>query len=223
MAELSVFIDESGNTKNDSKYYLLTLVFHDQSKDIHSLVETYELSLAERGLEDIPFHINPLLRGNEAYCSSGIAKRVQLLTRFRALANNLPFSYHTFAYEKRLFADDENLFTRIRRDLVMYLFDNLETIKSYETVKIYYDDGQDYVTKVIHSAFEYAVGSQGIVYRDCQPTRYRLQQVADYACGIELANLKYLHHSFGSTEKIFFGTWREFKKNYLKKLRKRAV
>lgn len=33
MAELSVFIDESGNSRRDSKYYLLTLVFHKQDED----------------------------------------------------------------------------------------------------------------------------------------------------------------------------------------------
>lgn len=63
MAELSVFIDESGNSRRDSKYYLLTLMFHKQAEDIKSLIDTYEISLIDRGLADIPFHINPLLRG----------------------------------------------------------------------------------------------------------------------------------------------------------------
>jgi hypothetical protein len=34
MRELSVFADESGDTGSESKYYLLTLVFHDQDDDL---------------------------------------------------------------------------------------------------------------------------------------------------------------------------------------------
>lgn len=72
MAELSVFIDESGNSRRDSKYYLLTLVFHKQDKDIKSSIGTYEISLIDRGLVNIPFHINPLLRGNDVYASVSV-------------------------------------------------------------------------------------------------------------------------------------------------------
>lgn len=223
MAELSVFIDESGNSRKDSKYYLLTLVFHKQDEDIGSSISAYEASLGERGFADIPFHINPLLRGNDGYANVDVRDRVRLLSCFRAFANKLPFKYHTFSYEKRLYENDAELFGKIRRDLVLFLFDNLDTIQPYETVKIYYDNGQEEVTRVIHSAFEYALDRQGIVYRKCPPTRYRLQQVADYACGIELANLKYERLTSGATEALFFGTWREFKKNFLKKLRQHAV
>lgn len=38
MHELSVFVDESGNMGEDSRYYLLTLLFHDQSDDISGIV-----------------------------------------------------------------------------------------------------------------------------------------------------------------------------------------
>ena len=223
MAELSVFIDESGNSRRDSKYYLLTLVLHKQDEDIGSSISAYETSLGERGFTDIPFHINPLLGGNDGYADVDVRDRVRLLSCFRAFANKLPFKYHTFSYEKRLYKTDSELFGKIRRDLVLFLFDNLDAMQPYETVKIYYDNGQEEVTRVIHSAFEYALGRQGIVYRNCPPTRYRLQQVADYACGIELANLKYERNTSGATEALFFGTWREFKKNFLKKLRQHAI
>ena len=37
MKELSVFVDESGEFGSSSKYYLVTLLFHDQSIDIGPL------------------------------------------------------------------------------------------------------------------------------------------------------------------------------------------
>ena len=57
MRELSVFVDESGNSGDDAKYYLLTLVLHDQSDDVFEHIGRYENTLAQRGLQDIPLHM----------------------------------------------------------------------------------------------------------------------------------------------------------------------
>ncbi len=52
---------------------------------------------------------------------------------------------------------------------------------------------------------------------------FRLQQIADFICEIELVAIKYETNEVGGTERIFFGTSRDFKKNYLKKLRKKRL
>ena len=36
MRELSIFVDESGDRNANSRYYLLTLVFHEQAEDIRA-------------------------------------------------------------------------------------------------------------------------------------------------------------------------------------------
>lgn len=223
MSELSVFVDESGNTRRDSKYYLLTLVFHEQAQGIAEQIDGYESILKAAGLQDIPLHIGPLLRGNEAYDDMETKTRGKYLSYFRAFASRLPFNYVTFAYEKRQFNGDDRLFARMRRDLVLYLYDKLEYFQSFDIIKIYYDNGQDEVTKVLHSGFEYALGKQTIVYRTGKSEEYRLQQVADYACGVELSSLKYEVGEQSKTDAIFFGTRREFIKNHLKQLRKKRL
>ena len=45
----------------------------------------------------------------------------------------------------------------------------------------------------------------------------------EFICEIELAAIKYEASEAGGTERIFFGTNRDFKKNYLKKLRKKRL
>ena len=74
MRELSVFMDESGNLGDDAKYYLLALVLHDQSKDVFEHIGRYESTLAQRGLRDIPLHMNPLMRANEDIARMGPTK-----------------------------------------------------------------------------------------------------------------------------------------------------
>lgn len=53
--DLSIFVDESGGLGGKARYYLLTLVFRDQTDDILSEVHSYEKRLAENGLSDIAF------------------------------------------------------------------------------------------------------------------------------------------------------------------------
>lgn len=60
MLEISLFADESGESGTESKYYLLTLVFHEQDSSIDKQIELYETALREKGLPDIPLHTSPL-------------------------------------------------------------------------------------------------------------------------------------------------------------------
>ena len=62
-SELSVFVDESGDMVGVSRYYLVTLVLHDQANDIREKVRHYEESLSRADLPNIPFHSEPLSKG----------------------------------------------------------------------------------------------------------------------------------------------------------------
>lgn len=44
--ELSIFVDESGDRGGKARYYLLTLVFHDQADSVAEAVTGYEAKLA---------------------------------------------------------------------------------------------------------------------------------------------------------------------------------
>lgn len=223
MSELSVFVDESGNLGRDSKYYILSLVFHNQAVDVSGDIASYERLLRERGLQDKPFHLVPLTHGNEAFANEDIEARTRYLFSFASFAWRIPFRYKTFMYRKSKFADRAVLGKKMKRDIIEFLFENLERFQEFDAVKIYYDDGQRLITNALHGAFEYALWQQALVYREATPSLYRLAQIADLMCDIEHAALKYERHEEGKTDLAFFGTWRNFKKNFLKKLRKHRV
>lgn len=223
MSELSVFADESGNMGFDSKYYLLTLLFHDQSKDIAPSVESYRRALWERELADIPFHFAPLLRGNRAYESFDVECRLKLLKSFKVFTEGAPVRYTTFLYRKDQFEDAAALRVKMKRDLIAFLFEHLSWLQSYDRIKIYYDDGQRIITHVLHHAFEYAVSKQTIMYKEASPTDYRLAQMADFICGVELAAAKYRTGEIGPSETRFLGQWCDFKRTFLRKIRKKAM
>ena len=48
--ELNIFVDESGDRGGKARYYLLTLVFHDQADSTAEAVTGYETKLARADL-----------------------------------------------------------------------------------------------------------------------------------------------------------------------------
>lgn len=51
MEELSIFIDESGEPGTESEFYGLTLVLHDQNRELRTMLNAYEGSLQDGGQE----------------------------------------------------------------------------------------------------------------------------------------------------------------------------
>ena len=80
---------------------------------------------------------------------------------------------------------------RMGRDISSAMVEHLDFFQSFDDVKVYYDNGQD----IVKQALDRSVGkvfSKGVVRR-CKTsmTDYRLEQVADCLCTIELALVKY--------------------------------
>lgn len=118
MRELSIFVDESGSDGLSDRYYLLTVVMHDQSDSIADSIEAYESALRAKGLPDIPFHASPLMNGKDLYSGFDLRTRKMMLGSFRVFFRHMPVRYHTFAYATRQFASLDKLAGAMRRDIV---------------------------------------------------------------------------------------------------------
>ena len=224
MRELSVFIDESGDLGEMSRYYLVSFVFHDQANGIGECVAKYEASLRERGLRIVPMHVGPLINGNDDYRGLDKTTRACMLSAFRVFAQNLPFSYRCIAYRKSDLGKNVDRFPqRMEQDVTDIINENLEHLQTFDSVKIYYDNGQSQVTAIVHSAFEKTLSKKALVCRNANPTQFHLLQAADYICTLELTEIKYQHHEETATDKIFFGTHATFRKNFLRRLRKKIL
>ncbi len=223
MLEISLFVDESGENGAEPKYYLLALVLHEQSRDISPIIDLYERDLRAKGLPDVPLHTSPLMNGHEGYAGMGIQDRKRLLQSFFTMLQHMPIEYHIFSYRKSEAGSGPALEARMRRDVVGFIFDNLEYLQRFDKVKVYYDDGQQVVTRVLHDAAEYALSTDAVIYRDSGPRDYRLAQAADLICALELTALKFEASETTNTDDRFFGSYGSFKKNWLKKIRKKII
>lgn len=62
-----------------------------------------------------------------------------------------------------------------------------------------------------------------VEFRKVRPVDYKLFQIADLICTMELLAEKVAHKSFSHSEMDFFNNIRDFKKNYLKHLRQKLL
>lgn len=221
--DLSIFVDESGGRGGRSRYYLLTLVIHDQSASIAEKVARYEESLLRSELPNIPFHSEPLLNGHGAYEGMPLKNRKRLLYSFAIMVQRLPISYVTFVYKRREYDDPAKLTARMKRDISGALFDHLDFFQSFDEVKIYYDNGQDIVKQALDKSIGFVLSKGVVERRKTSMTDYRLEQVADYLCTIELAAAKYEAKENSETYNKFFGGAGPFKKNWLKQARRKRL
>lgn len=223
MREISVFADESGDKSNSTRYFLLTLVFHEQSERIAEQVAIYERSLARADMPNIPFHSEPLLNGHKVYEYLDPAQRKKLLSSFGALVRYLLIEYATFAYRRNDFDSPDKLSERMRRDITDLFQRHLDYYQGFDRVKVYYDNAQAIVNSALYEAVKSVLAKQAVIMRRTTMTEYRLSQVADYLCTIELAAIKYNAKESGATYEKFFGTVGKFKKNWLKQVRRKQI
>ena len=223
MSELSIFVDESGGMNGTSRYCLVTLVFHNQKDDISPIITFYEEILKTISLPNRPFHTSPLLYGKKEYAHDTLELRKRQLGSFFSFTQRLPIRYATFAYKRSEVPTPELFISRFRKDLVVFIAEHLAYFQSFDCVKIYYDNGQQMVTHALNAAFEYMLTPSTLMHRNATPSSYRLSQVADFLCTIELTALKAVSNDMTSSDIKFFGGNQAFKKNYLKKIRRKRM
>lgn len=223
LREISVFVDESGGQDGQSRYYALTLVFHDQARPIDEMIARHKVGLRDRGLEDMPFHAGPILNGHKEYENLDFATRKSYFTLFFISLQHLPISYRTFVYRRSEVGGKDAFVNRMRRDITDLLFERLDHFQSFDRVKIYYDDGQEMVAKALHQAFEYVLAKNSVLYRKTRASDFMLSQAADMLCTLELTARKFADGEQTRTDEKMFGSARSFKNNYMKAVKRKRL
>lgn len=224
MTELSVFVDESGDFGEysaHSPYYIITLVMHDQSSRIEEELKNLEGSLSVLGYPDHCVHTGPMIRGEQEYRYVDISIRQKLLKRMMTFTRKIDVGYKMFFIEKRKVNDPLEAVVQLSKQISRFIKDNLEYFISFDTVKIYYDNGQTEVNKLLASVFGSLLDHA--VFRRVFPSSYRLFQVADLVCTIELINLKRESKNLSKSELLFFENERTLYKNYIKPIKAKEL
>lgn len=196
---LSVFIDESGDTGFEfgaSKYYVVSLVFHEQNNDISSQLNKFK--------DDPVFHVGPIIWREDNFKNIDLFERKRYLNKILILYTILPILHKEFIYNKKEFdEDDAKTLARLARDIHSFLMQHYDYFSAFDLINVYYDKGQQVVYKALAQAFGIS-GYPAEFKKEVKQEKYRLAQVADYITSIRLTELKMNAGTLSKSEERFF-------------------
>ena len=222
--EISIFVDESGGfvplcEDPIAPYYLLCMVFHDQEVDLSGDIERLEASLQAMGLpRDHCVHAGPLIRREQEYSLMSREERRGIFQRMLTFLRRANISYACFKINKRNNTRQNAIHDSLLRQIVGFLLIHSLEFDNYDRLKVYYDNGQAQIKELLKEAFA-IYSSKTEFVPSVSPSRYRLFQVADLACTLELVRAKLEDAGIISkSENAFFGGIKMLRKGYLKPL-----
>ena len=217
MKELSVFIDESGSFgeyDRQSPYYIITMVFHDQSININDSIVKLDQELSYMNISNFCIHTGPIIRKEEVYAFMSIKERRRIFNKLVAFFRQVDIRYKCVSVKKKEQDDVVQVTSKLAKQMAQFIRDNRDSFQSCDKVKIYYDNGQIEVSKMLATVF--AALLSNVEYRKVMPKDYKLFQVADLICTMELIRLKIEDGRFSHSEELFFGSQYDLKRNYLR-------
>lgn len=221
---LSVFIDESGDFgayEKHAPYYLVSIVLHNQKINVNENIKIFDEHLLNLGYPNHAIHTGPLIRRESIYSNNLMEERKCLFNALFNFARKLDFKYSCIKIRKSECPDVITMTSKISKALADILRKNEDFWNSFDNVIIYYDNGQIELTKILTSVFNTLYTH--VEFRKVKPIDYKLFQIADLICTIELLAEKAETASFSHSEIDFFNNIRDFKKNYLKPIRKKIL
>ena len=194
-------------------------MFLNQINDIQSDFSHFTDELAYLNLSNHSVHVVPIICSEEEHKGMSLDERRKILKKLMAFIRHIDISYKTIYIEKKHIKDSIEATGKLSKQLSSLIRENMDLFCSFDVVKIYYDNGQVEVTRVLSSVFIL----ENVEFRKVIPSQYRLFQVFDLICTLKLTELKLENHTLSKSEKAFFEDERTLKKSYLKPIKKKEL
>ncbi len=221
---LSCFVDETGDFgKYDPRcpYYMVSVVLHEQSNSIEKQLNGLEQYLSDLGYPHHALHAGPLLRREADYAEVAAEDRKKMFNLLFNFARKVPINYFCAKVKKSECKDADELDAKLTKAIKAEVLKNEDYWSSFDKIIIYYDNGQKALKRVLNITFNSLFSD--VEVRKVQPSDYRLFQVADLLCTLELVHAKIETGQFSKTEDRFFHGSHEFKKEYWRKVLKMKI
>lgn len=190
MSELSIFIDESGDfgeVTEKPAYYLVTMVFHEQNIDIAGEIKKLENSVKVSGFDIEYLHTGPIIRREQIFKNYSLEERRKLLYKMLYFYNKCTIYHVTIAVNRKEAADKVVLSGRLSKDIARIIASHSTYFEKFEKIIVYYDNGQTELSTILNAVF--SVLFNDVEFRKAEPQKYRLLQLADFVCSLELLKI----------------------------------
>lgn len=197
------------------------MVLHDQNIDITEKIDSFENYLSDLGYKNHAVHTAPLIRREAFYSNDLMSDRKKLFNALYGFFRKLDINYISIIVDKKDCRDNIVMTHKLSKAIAAELNKNLDFYQEFDAINIYYDNGQIELTKILVSVFTALLNN--VDFRKVQPVDYKLFQVADLICTMELLAIKSENNTLTKSELDFFGGKRDLNKNYLKQFRRKHL
>ena len=151
------------------------------------------------------YHMNDTTKQTELLCHSDIFCLGWSKDPGPSAGREVPchFFWRFFVYER--------IIGKLSKQLASFIRENYTDFLTYDKIKVYYDNGQIELTRILSLVLNALLPK--VEFRRVIPSDYRLFQVADLICTLELERLKMENKMISKHELEFWGKESEFKKN----------
>ena len=146
-------MDESGiMTESDerSRFYILTLVCHDQSVSIEAAEKALVHDLATFGIVNLCFHAGPVIHANDQFEFLSWDLRRRIFTRMMGFVRRIKFGYRCIVIDKKYANTKEQIVSRLYDELTSFFDAQRVKLSKFDQVKVYYDCGQKATLQAQH-------------------------------------------------------------------------
>ncbi len=133
--------------------YIITMVFHDQNSSIEPALLRLEKELSYLRLSNHCIHTGPIIRKEENYSNMDIKERRQIFNKMVAFVRQVDIRFKCFYIEKKHISDLVEATGKLSRQISIFVREHYGEFLSFGDVKIYYDNGQVEVSKILSSVF----------------------------------------------------------------------
>ncbi len=224
MRELSIFVDESGDfgeVKERPAYYLVTLVYHDRKYDISNQVKKLEKSTKDSGFNLEYIHTGPVIRREGIFSSLSIDDRRKLIYKMLNFTAGCIITHETVVVNRKEANNKQELSEKLTTKITKAIQSHTDFFNIFEKIVIYYDNGQIELASILNEVF--SMHFSHVEFKKVEPQKYRLLQVADFICSLELLRIKWKENRLSNSERKFFYKPQELKKIFLKTIDKKKL
>lgn len=225
---LDIFIDESGDFGPYSHYtpnYYVAIVMHERHNNIETNVRMLDKHIINLGYEIHAIHTGPIIRRESFYINDLREQRRALFNALYHFTRKIDIHYICPKINKiecrNMYYNSLMLEGKLSKAIADELKNHYDYISSFDKIIVYYDNGQMELNRILVSVFNAIF--LNVEFKRIKPVDYKLSQVADFICTMELLKDKANRNSFSVSESEFFGSPRDFKKNIYKNIVKKHL
>ena len=219
---ISERISRSSQHTSTGKNCLMKLikkfVFHDQDNEISDNVSKLDESLSKSGFDIDYIHMGPIIRREDIFKFSSLDERRQLAYKMLNFYTHCKIKHHTVIIDRKEALGKVELSGKLAKEIKAMFDNNLEFFSQYDKIIVYYDNGQTELSSILNAIMSTCFSN--VDFRTAEPQKYKLLQVADFVCTMELLNVKRDSNLLSKSEKQFFYKPKELQKTFIKTIAK---